>query len=502
MRTPTFRLAWAVSCWVLDQTGLNPKRDWSLRRVIAALCCGQIRMKKIGLLLFGAVIVLAIAALVAGKIAGGYLTPEFLVRQMESSLGCRAEIESVKVSFLGSANVKIKGLSLGQRDKYVEDGTALANRLPMEKKDILVKSASLSVSPIDLMKRRLYVKHLVLDGVDVRIAMRKDGTTTIDELFSELGKKDPAAGTGKGEVDKASEEGSIPMAIKADRLEMTNSQFTVDIEASGSRVELQNAGFGFFEIDIDPEQLASHNQAQFQFTGDISIGGKDDSAQRIFEAKLSGEGELRPFDPVRSRWEPNWKSSITLAKGSKLDTVPLLGKMEKALSKVSQLGIDLSGLLINGELAQDATTEVSHKRGRYQFEQPLLLDFGDTTLNLHKGNWINAATNQHEIKSAVTASEQFTKEVQRKAEAYVSKQFGGQLSGDLVKTLFIPILKDGRINLELVSSGDLSNPRADIVTPIGTIGNIGGMLKQSGSAGGDLLKIGKGLLDGFFKKKK
>ncbi len=153
-------------------------------------------------------------------------------------------------------------------------------------------------------------------------------------------------------------------------------------------------------------------------------------------------------------------------------------------------------------MAQDATTEISHKRGRYQFEQPLLLDFTNTTLDLHKGSWINAATNQHEIKGAVTASEQFTKEVQSKAEAYVSKQFGGQLSGDLVKTLFIPILKDGRIHLEVVSSGDLSNPRADIVTPIGTIGNIGGLLKQSGSAGDDLLKIGKGLLEGFFNKKK
>ncbi len=295
------------------------------------------------MLLLGAVIVLAIAGLVAGKIVGGYLTPEFLVRQTESALGCRAEIEAVKVSFLGSANVKIRGLSLGYRDKYVENGTALADRLPMEKKDILMKSASLSVNPIDLIKRRLYIKHLVLDGVNVRVTMRRDGTTSIDELFSELGKKDPVAGAGKGDVKKSSEEGVIPMAIKADRVEVTNSQVTVNIEASGSRLKLHNASFGFFEIDIDPEQLASHNQAKFQFTGDISIGGKDDSAQRIFEAKLSGAGKIRPFDPVRSQWEPNWKSTITLAKGSRLDTVPLLGKMEKALAQVSQLVIDLSG---------------------------------------------------------------------------------------------------------------------------------------------------------------
>ncbi len=459
-------------------------------------------MKKAGIFLLVLVAILAVGGLLAGKFLGGYLTPDLLVRQIESEFGCRAEIDSVDVSLMGAAHVTISGASLGPRDKYVEDKTPLAERLPMEKRDIRVKSASLQVKLMDLIKKRLYVDHLTLDGIDVRVRLRKDGSSNIDDLFSQVGK-------GKlGSDEKPSKEAkeefdaeTIPMAVKASRVEVINSRFALDVEASGARVVLQNAGFGFSDIDIDPENLASHNQAKFQFSGNISMGGRDEKAPRIFEAKLSGAGEIQPFDPVTAKWDPGWKSTIVLARGSKLDTVPILSKMRAALASVNQFGLDLSGLLINGELAEDARTEISHKRGRYQFEQPLLLDFVNTKIDLHAGSWLNAATNQHEIRGAVTASEQFTKEIQTKVDAYLSKQVSAKLSGTLVQTLFLPITKDGRVHLEVVSSGDLSNPRADIVTPVGTIGNIGDLLKQSGSTGDDLLKVGKGLLDGFFKKK-
>jgi|GEM_PF-6344650 len=459
-------------------------------------------MKKIGIFLLGAVVVAVVAGLIAGKLLLGYLTPDFLTNQIESNLGCRAEVESVGLSLLGAPHIAVEGLALGPRDRFVEDGTPLSERLPMPYREVQMKAVSLKVHPLDLIKRRLYVQHLTLDGLDAKLLMRRDGTTNMDEIFGKLQEgKSAAAKPAEKEKSETFAAGEIPMAIRADRVEVKNSRVTVDMEATGAQVVLQNAGFRISEIDIDPENLSAHDRAKFQFAGELAVGGRNENKNRVFETRLSGDGEIRPFDPVRGAWDPKWRSSITLAKGSKLDTVPILGKMREALSRINRLGIDLGALLTNGELARDATAEISYDRGRYQFEKPFVLDFADTQLELHAGSWINAASNQHEIKGGVMASELFTREVKEKARKYLADQSNGKISGSLVETLFLPITKDGRLYLEVVSSGDLGQPRADIVTPLGTLGNIGSLFQKSGSMLDDLQKVGKGLLKNLLQKK-
>ena len=469
-------------------------------------------MKKILIAVLGIVVVAGVIGMVVAKLLIGYLTPDLLVQEIESRFNCRAEVKSVKASLFGESNVRIEGLRMGPAGQAENEKIAPSKRLPMEKGDVVVQLAKVKVKPIDLVFRRFNIKHLVFDGVEVNLVMHSDGTTSLDKLFQPkrvaaanterpvVPEKTPKSTTEKKPQKEPStfKAGELPMAIAAGKAEVRNSKVTVDIEKSDARIVLKDAGFGFSGIDIDPENLGSHNRADFQFSGQIEIGGKE-KKEKVFEAEISGAGETRPFDPSRATWEPNWTSSVTVAKGAKMDTVPIIEKIREALAAINKPGIDLSNLLVSGELVQDATTELSYKRGRYHFEKPFLLDFADAEFSVAAGSWLDAASNQHQVRGVLTASALFTEEIQKKAETFVAEKSNGKVPPKLVRALFAPIIEDGRIQLDVVSKGDLNRPMADIETPLG---NFGDLLKKSGSTLEDVIGIGKGLLEGLLNRKK
>ena len=114
---------------------------------------------KVILITLIALVVLAVAALFIGRnMVIGYLTPEFLTEQIESRWNCRAKIDSVESSVLGTSTVKITGLTLFPR----EDTARMVARAPIH-----AETVDLEVKTADLIARRLRINHLELSGVSV-----------------------------------------------------------------------------------------------------------------------------------------------------------------------------------------------------------------------------------------------------------------------------------------------------------------------------------------------
>ena len=77
------------------------------------------------------VVLLVAAGLIAKQVLVGYLTPDFVVRQIESHWNCRAEVTEVNVHLLGTATVELRGVALAPRDSFADDATPLGEGTPV-----------------------------------------------------------------------------------------------------------------------------------------------------------------------------------------------------------------------------------------------------------------------------------------------------------------------------------------------------------------------------------
>lgn len=464
------------------------------------------------LLLFLIVLVLVIGVVLfaAGMVLRSYLSPERLVAELESRLNCRAEVASVSGNWWGSSRVVIRGIALGPRDDVVEMGAPLSERPPLESPVISVKSIDLKAQPFSLVKKRIDVSHFHIDGVVVELAMSPDGGTELDGLFRQPGDL-PEAASEKERKDKAPRdeedrpdpdrlEKRFPFALLAERAEVSDSRISLRVEKTGTLIELKDARFVLQGIDVNPAALADHNRAGFEYAGRIEVGGEEgeDASGGIFTAGIAGTGEVRPLDPERGWWDPSWRSEITFAEGSRFDTVPLVEQIKEKLAAIERPELDLGRIAVDGTLKADASTALSYGRGRYEFEEELALDFGDTGLTVHSGSWLNAARGKHRAKGTVSASEDVTAELVERAEEKIAGITGGLAPEGIAASLLQPVTEDGRLQLDLVSQGDLGEPKVSIAAPIDKLKDVLG-----GSEGGfeDLKQLGRGLLEGMLKGK-
>lgn len=489
-------------------------------------------MKKVGLIAGGIVLALIVGLVVVRQVAIGYLTPDFLVQQIESRWKCRAHIETVEAKILGTATIELKGVALGKRDVYARKKTPLADRPPLEGAEISSDSVLLEVRPLPLIRRQLDIRRLSFQGADVETAIRRTGKLSIARLFETPGEgggkqtapsESPAVETVATETvtnesvpagatpptptpsEEPVAEGkfnadSIPVAMVADRIEVSDTSVAVQIDASGARITLENVQFGFMEIDVDPDDLATHNRTAFQFEGGLIVQPKEEDVEFV-RAKLSGAGIMRPFDPVTGEINPSISTDLTIHSGTQLNTFPVVEKVKEMLDNVDAAGIEFGDFNLGGELMADANTRIAYEQPKLFLEKPLRIELPDTTLVMNAESWMDTGSNQHDMKGLIMASDELTAKIEGMVDAYLKKKAGSFASPSLRDTILSPLKTDDRIALEVVSQGDLGNPKADIITPLGNLTEVidtGKMLKDSlEEAGKSFLK---GLLGGEKEK--
>lgn len=465
------------------------------------------------LITLGALVVLALVGLLVGRqILIGYLTPEFLTEQIESRWNCRAKIESVESSLLGTSKVTINGLTL-----FPKNETGAVKGAP----PVVVGKVYLEVSTGDLIRRQLKILHLELSDVALRSSVSRNGESSLAKLFESIDdeKAKPAvtkpasakpktedvvvvttpdlSGKSKATDDEDFAADDLPLALVADRVEVKNGTVEVFLESSKATVVINNFDVAFTAIDVNPRLLDSHNSSEFQFGGDLKVIGADKAD--IVTAHIGGQGNLRPFNAATGQIDPAWAVNLTLAKGATLNTFPILDKMHEMLKKVDTAGIDLSKMELRGELMADATTEIHQAQGKYMVKQPLLIQLPDVGLAIKRDSWVDTGTNLHKIEGAVIFSEKTTQEVEKMVDTYLAKKMKGfRIPGLNPKDIVLgPVKKNGRIMLDVISEGDMSKPQADIKTPFG---NLSKMIGSGKGAVDSLEKNLKSLRDSLFGK--
>ncbi|MCB1235100.1 MAG: hypothetical protein KDM91_08515 [Verrucomicrobiae bacterium] len=483
-------------------------------------------MKKKILMGAGIVLVLLVAlGIVARQKAIGYLTPDFAVKQIEAHWNCRAHIESLDVKLLGTAMVELKGVALGPRDRFADEAVPLKDRTPMTDTEIACESVLLEVHPKGLLSKQIDIEQLVLRAPVVDTVVEQSGKASVQKLFESPAKVAPSgegdaaisvAGTGEGAEapagttaggqapplpgDETFSASQLPVSARADRVRIEDGEMVATVQASGARVTLSNFQLGLNQFDVDPANLSIHNRVGFEIESDLLVQPAAGAAAEVAEyltAHVSGSGEIHPFNPANGQVDPVWVADVTLHQGSKINTFPIVAKLRELLEGLDTAGVDLKDLNLRGELLADATTRISHERGQFTFQQPLRLELPDTTLVLREQSWLNTGSNQHAMRGTVMASEALTQKVVAKVDAYLQKKAGGFASAGLRDLVLSPVMRDGRIAIDVVSRGDFSKPQADVVTPLGNLSDVLDTGKKSLKT---LEEAGKSLLKGLFGK--
>lgn len=482
-------------------------------------------MKKIAIIITGIAIFLVAVFFVARHLAIGFLTPDFLVQKIEEQWNCRAEVTGLKVRILGQAGLEVSGVRLGERDKFVRNGTALSERPPLQEAMVSVDLAHLEVELTDLLKRRISIKQLLIKDVIVNTKVRKSGKPSVQDLFEspnqikasqtdqdQEGEARPVKSEAVIQGKNTADAGGVVVQIKKDEggfsakdmgvsafansVEMQNGQINAVLESGNSKVTLSNLQLKLSQIEIDPSDLIKHNHAAFSFSGELMVeDGK--SKEKQISVSLAGDGEVRPFNPANGEIDPKWVSNLTIKKGSAINTFPMTEKLQELLSGVDTAGVDLSDIQLRGELRRDASTRIAGHAGKFLLKKHLALPLPDTDFVFVSGSWLDSGTNQHYLKGSVMASDELTGKLTKKVDAYLKKKAKNFYSESLKDLVLQPAMRDGRIAFDFVSQGDLGKPKVDIITPFG---NLAELIDQGKQTIESLKDVGKSLLKGLFGK--
>lgn len=469
-------------------------------------------MKK-KLLIFAVTLVVLLVAVVviARQVLIGYLTPDFLVTQIEQRWNCRAAIEEVNVKLLGTATVELKGLALAPRDQFADNATPLSERPALEDTiaELGASSVYLEILPGELIRRQLNIRHLKVDGLAVTTTVNRDGDASIESLFEEPkggSSSEPPLPIESGDppslgASATEEQGqSLKLATVADRMEITEGDLHFQIESSGAAIQLKAFSLALTNIDIDPDALEAHNRAEFEFGGDLVVDAPEGNVPEgadpnYLDAHITGNGKIQPFDPETGEVNPVWSVNLTMHEGAEINTFPVVARLKQLLKDVDTAGVELDDITLRGTLLADATTEIGHAEGKYLVKEPLELPLPDTTIQIQRGSWFHTGTNEHKAQALLVASEPLTRQIESKVDVYLQAKAGSLASPGLRSLILSPVMRDGKLAIEVSSKGDLSKPKVDLVTPLGNLSDVLGTSKDTIDS---LEKTGKALLKNLF----
>jgi len=482
-------------------------------------------------LLTGLLVVLLVVGFGVTWLVRKRMSPEELVRQLEATRNCRAEIEATEVHvFSWPASLEIRGFRMVPRDEVAAAGTALAERKPVQVAETMIAADRLvlEVNLWRLLVGELAVRRLVLDRPDIRGVRAKKGAKSLDLL---LGKPQPVvaavvpvvaaaavapAGEAEKEVAKEGEEAvpevpfkasDLPFAATLEEVRVRNGSWTLRNDRKRTFTEVRDFNAAVTGVRIDPGNLAAANEAMVSAGGRIVIDNQQLSV-RTLDVILTMDGRLQPFDAATGMWNNDLVLECTARKGSVVNRIPTLVRLAERLEKLkADIGLAIE-LPAEGVLTKDTPVKATVSGGRLVVAESVLFPFDTYRIRLDKDSWLAFGDEQHVFDGKLQAST----EVSRKALEGVTAFFAGKdskLAEIVNKNVLSKILTDKRLlSIPFQSTGEIGHPDVDFSPKFRE--SLNGALKDAAkdllldaARGGDALKGAVDtLLNGFLKNAK
>ncbi|MDB6133563.1 MAG: hypothetical protein JWM59_1806 [Verrucomicrobiales bacterium] len=439
-------------------------------------------------------------------------TPAALVRRLEQSLNCRAEVESASVSlFSFPAKLEVKGLRLLPRDGEVSK--TLKDRQPPKKVEtvLAVPAFSADLSLPALLSREIRVGQLRLTGAEAYTIRRKNGENTLSAMFSKPPSDPKPEAKPKEEPAPPSSPKSTakPFAGALAVAKLENAKITIRNEKRKQLVELKDVNLNVANLRylppadagavaaaaVAPASMPCEVKASLQLT---SLDLKDQRRQMDFTLDIASTVTLL----AGGRLADGTTLDIQVKSASWIDRIPTLEKLAKKMAKLKgQIGLDLTSFPVSGHMRKGTSIKARIEGGRFLFLEDTHFNFDTCRIKIKAGSWFDPDDQQHEFQGLIAANEEITKNAVQGVDAFLNSK-GENLAKIGRETLMQALLdKDGRLSIPFTSTEDIGRPEVTISKSFekdisNAVGNFAKGLLKDALDGGDGLQ---NLIDGFRK---
>lgn len=470
-------------------------------------------MKKIGYGIGAVIASILLIVIIALVFAGSFITPSFLVKQIESAINVRAHVESVKINLFNVlSGIEIEGIILAPRDEVANKGTPLDERKSKPKGLIQLGKADVKISFLALLTKTLKVNKIVLKQPVISLTMNEDGGNNLTSLFKTPkivdGEKNPAlsaeaiAEKKKEAEEEAKEKASspasgpfsikdIPIALKMGLVGIQEGNIQVNMRKAGQKIQIQKLDLELKDIDIDGSDLESHNSIDVNFDADVTIIGRNKKEAAMFI--LETDGKVVPFVVKTGLVNPKVIYEVTMKEDSFVSGFAAFDAIAGELPMMNQAGLKLDKLKEKAELKKDVSFKVEYSNGKVTFLDEPTFPTKNYDLQIRKGSYIVTTTNYHEMKMGMLYDEDESKKSLASLDEKIKQATKGQGDPKALRNKIVGnLIKDERLFIPFRTYGDIRNPNVELGVGLGTLTDlIGGAVKEviKGKAGDALKKI-------------
>jgi hypothetical protein len=397
------------------------------------------------------------------------LGPEFWVQQIERAMACRVEIADTSLNlFSKPARLSLRDVKLMPKRLPSAPGIEVPVHFPEVVLEVRLK---------DVLNRRFYVEKLSFVAPVVRESIDAKGHSTLEGLFvhpqmieSALPPKETSRSLSQEPSPTVAASGASP-APESEEPETSQELFSFSIQSAviqdgtltiqnhGSTVAVSDLDFELTGIDLDPKNLAEHNQmvaklsAAAKVSGWARIAGARQQAT-LADVRLNATSQIRPLNPSTGAWQPSSLVKMTLDKGSMIAGHITMGDAAgKEMRKLQEYGIDLSPVRVGGPLQEAAVVEGTFVNNRFSLTQDARFLFPDYEVSLRRKSYVNAAADRQEIELRLACGPELQGRLQQGLER---ARLGESITRGVMKALAD---EQGRMAFDIESEGSLSDPQ-------------------------------------------
>ncbi|NRB43982.1 MAG: hypothetical protein HRU47_04155 [Verrucomicrobiales bacterium] len=455
--------------------------------------------------------VVALCFVLLGIFVSKKITKNSIVSQLEAQKNLRVDIGEMRTGIFGG-KVVLSDILLGPRDKNANNGTPVTERAdPIESQTrVKINKAIIKVRLIDLLFGRLSIDTLIIDRLDIAYAIDEEGDHTLDPMLDppkyvrgalnpeyeekrkrrELAKARRKMKSGdENAVDDSFNVSEMTMATKLRSLILLDSIISIELIKSKNRIAFTGVQGSVSDLDIDPQDLGSHNSAYIELSGNLSVKGPQ-RIQEYASLTLLADGKIQPFDSQTGFLNPDLITDLTVKKGSRIMSLPIASKLASTLDQLEKAGLDISVIEKILVVNEDSKFRLGLRNYVLRAVEPLPAIFNGNRLLIDEGAWLNTANDEHLINASFTFSEKISNSTFTRANKALSEIVGKGVAGPVAELLFTPVTKEGRIHIPFVSRGDFNRPKVRVTVALRDLADA---VKESLKK--DPLSLLKGLLD-------
>jgi uncharacterized protein involved in outer membrane biogenesis len=450
-------------------------------------------IKKIGLGIAGIFLLVLILLIAVLSSLGSFITPQFLVNQIESSLNVRANVKAVDINLLSAlSSIKLEGVELGRRDQSADQGTPLAERTPMSGSTISLGEVRLGLSLGALLQKKFQLDEILVVNPEIRLTLFENGSNNLSPLFQPPaivnGKPNPALSPEvQAERKKLEEEArsaknadsepkepfritSLPVELALGRAGIENGNIQIQMKKTGQLIQLRNTNLILRDLNINPRDLKNQNELFLDFSFGLTV--LDSKREESAKFLLQSAGKITPFDAQSGEVNPNVTYNLKIGKGSFLNGFAAFDALAGSLPALRQINLKLDKLAQRAELSKDVQARIGYTQGRVRFLDSPNFPTKNYDLKIEEGTWIQITNSTHQMRGSILATEADSKKALDDLDKTLQANAKGADTTEIKKRLLGNLVQNNRIALPFQSTGNIKSPVVTLGIQIPSLGDL------------------------------